>query len=180
MTRELSDLIFYAAPATLTASRNYFTLWNPASSERSIILDTLKAIKNGTVALTGVLSAQLFLTRITTQAPSGGTEANSGFTSLTGNGVCGIRAPGQSLPGGISFMVLPTANVTAGEVLSERQLFPEETATVNYDAIEFLDSPIIIPPGTGIRVVQGATGSAVGSVSFKGEITISSVGLWKV
>jgi hypothetical protein len=44
-------------------------------------------------------------------------------------------------------------------------VFTEETNAADYEAIEFLTSALVVPAGTGIRVVQGSVAS-VGSIGF--------------
>jgi len=141
----------------------YMDLYN--GSERPITLSSLVAIKDTAVAVTGLVSVQLFLTR-TSAVGTGGTASTSDGAGLT---VCTIsRLQQQALPSGISARLTPTGGATAGAVIAERHIMPEELGnSANYEPLEFLSSLLVIPEGTGIRVVQGAVAS-VGKVGFGG------------
>ena len=142
------------------ASTVHFDLWN--GSERTITISSLTAIKDGSVAVSGVVAAQLFLTR-TTAVGTGGTAATSEGTSLTAATI--TRMQFLSLPSGITARLTPTGGATAGAVICQRQIFTEETNAANYEGVEFLTSELVVPAGTGIRVVQGSVAS-VGSIGF--------------
>jgi hypothetical protein len=142
------------------ASLVYFDLWN--GSDRDITLSSLKAIKDGVTAVSGVISVQLFLTR-TSAVGTGGTANTEEGTSLTACTITKIQQ--RALPSGITARLTPTGGATAGAVICERHLFPEETTGVNYEGLEFLDALVTVATGTGVRVVQGGTAS-VGKIGF--------------
>jgi hypothetical protein len=142
------------------ASKVFFDLWN--GSERAITVSSLKAIKDGSVAITGTLAVKLHLTRTSAEG-SGGTAATADGTSLTAATISKLQR--YALPDGITARLTPSGGATAGAVICERQVFAEETTGVNYEPVEFLPSGLIVPEGTGIRVVQGAI-AATGNIGF--------------
>lgn len=142
------------------ASTVFFDLWNGSESERT--LTSLTAVKDGSVAVSGVVAVQLYLTR-TTAVGTGGTEATEEGTALGAATLTKLQF--RALPSGISARRTPTGGATAGAVVCERQIFTEETNAADYEGIEFLTSALIVPAGTGIRVVQGSVAS-VGNIGF--------------
>ncbi len=142
------------------ASKVFLDLYN--GSSREIFVSSLQAIKDGSQAVTGTLAAQLFLTR-TTAVGTGGTEATEEGASLSAPALTKLQT--FALPDGISARSAPSGGATAGAVVCERQVFTEETTGVNYEPVEFLPCGLIVPAGTGLRVVQGAVAS-VGNIGF--------------
>ena len=139
----------------------YFDLYN--GSDRDITVSSLTAVKEAAVAVTGLVAVRLFLTR-TTAVGTGGTANDTQGTSLT---ACTItRLQSNTLPTGISARLTPTGGATAGAVLCERNIMPEELGnSANYEPLEFITALLNVPEGTGIRVVQGSVAS-VGNIGF--------------
>lgn len=144
------------------ASKVFFDLWN--GSPYPMVLRSVIAVKDGSVAVTGVVADKLFLTRTSTIG-TGGTAAVAEGTDTTvpalTRGDTGIDI---SL---VTARAAPAGGATAGAVIAERQIFPEETAA-EYGDKDFLlgdDDAVIVPPGTGVRVVQGTVAS-VGNIGF--------------
>lgn len=148
------------------ASKVYFDLWN--GSAFPMVLWSLAAIKDGSVAVTGVVSVQLFLTRTSTVG-TGGTPAVAEGADPTvpaiTKGDSGITLTG------VSARAAPGGGATAGAVIGERQVFPEETAAEYRHPDWCSGGAIIIPAGTGIRVVQGAVAS-VGNTGFEATFAL--------
>ncbi len=142
------------------ANKTFLDLYN--GSERAITISSVEAIKDGSVAVTGTLAVQLFLTR-TSAVGTGGTAATEEGTGLTAATITKLDT--RALPEGVSARLAPSGGATAGAVVSERQVFTEETNAANYEPVEFLRSLLVVQPGTGIRVVQGSIAS-VGNVGF--------------
>jgi len=142
------------------AATVFLDIWN--GSERSITLSSLTAVKDGSVAVSGVVAAQLFLTRTTAEG-TGGTAATSEGTSTSAATIARLQT--FALPTGITARKTPTGGATAGAVVCERQIFTEETNAADYEPIEFLACGLVVPAGTGIRVVQGSVAS-VGNIGF--------------
>lgn len=147
---------------TVGANLTFFDLMNV--SDRAITVSSLVAIKDVAVAVTGLVSAQLFLTRITAVG-TGGTANTSEGTSLT---ACTItRLQSNPLPTGITARLTPSGGTTAGAVICERHIFPEELGnSANYEPLQFLEALLTVPEGTGIRIVQGTVAS-VGKIGFQ-------------
>jgi hypothetical protein len=143
------------------ANLTFFDLWN--GSDRDITASSVKAIKDGVTAVTGLVAVALFLTR-TSSLGTGGTANTEEGTSLTACTISKVQS--LALPDGITARLTPTGGATAGAVIAGRRIFPEETNAANYEGLEFLDAPLLIGQGTGIRIVQGSTAS-VGNIGFQ-------------
>ena len=145
-------------------------MFNATGSGVTLRVKSCEVIKNGSVAVTGTLSVQLFLTR-TSAVGTGGTAATTESASLTTIGMNKMNPANASLPAGVTARSAPTAGATAGAVISEQHIFTEETAAASYEYTDFLFpeaadiQPLVIPENTGIRVVQGTVAS-VGNIGF--------------
>jgi hypothetical protein len=149
----------------------YFDLFVPTTSAQRVELVSLLPTVSGAVAVVGVVGVDLFLTR-TTAVGTGGTAATFGGTALDALTFSHHDNNQPLTVNDVSARLTPTGGATAGAVLSQRNVFTEETADAAYTVPpEFVraglsDLPsIVIPVGTGIRVVQGAVAS-VGNIGF--------------
>lgn len=162
--------ILFVPSSAAGANKVYFDLFNAVGSGVMLRVKSVEVIKNGSVAVTGTLSVQLFLTR-TTAVGTGGTAATAESTSFTAPGLNKMNPANANLPAGVTARSVPTAGATAGAVLGEVHIFSEETNASSYEYIDFLIAeaadiqPIFVPEGTGIRVVQGTVAS-VGNTGF--------------
>ena len=151
------------------ANKVYFDLFNATGTARNLKVISVKAIKDGSVAVTGVLSVKLYLTR-TSAIGTAGTAATADNATLTAPTISKHRPADAALPAGVTARLAPTGGATAGAVLAERHIFSEETSAASYDPVEFvsdtINQPIWVPENTGIRVVQGAIAS-VGNTGFE-------------
>lgn len=158
-------------PATAAgANKVYFDLFNATGSGVTLRVKSVEVIKDGSVAVTGALSIKLYLTR-TTAIGTGGTAATTESSSLTAPGLNKMNPANPNLPAGVTLRSAPTGGATAGAVIGETHIFPEETSASSYEYIDFLIAeaadiqPLFVPENTGIRVVQGAVAS-VGNTGF--------------
>lgn len=139
----------------------YFDLWN--GSDRDITVSSLTAVKETAVAVTGLVAVRLFLTR-TSAVGTGGTPNTEDGSSLTACTITKLQL--RAVPDGITARLTPTGGATAGAVICERDVMPEELGnSANYEPLEFLPSLLTVATGTGIRVVQGSVAS-VGNIGF--------------
>jgi hypothetical protein len=170
----------YVGKQAAGASRVYFDLFNAAGSGKYLQLLSCVPLVSGAVAVTGTLSVDLHLTR-TSDVGTGGTAAtgdgiNGGSAQATIDGIAiGRTNPSDAqLPVGITARRTPTGGATAGQIVSWCSVFTEETNASSYlghfndlasrmRGSEF--GGIMIPEGTGIRVVQGTVAS-VGNIGF--------------
>lgn len=152
------------------ANKVFLDLFNATGSGKIIKLKSIRAIKDGSVAVTGTVSVKLFLTRTTTVG-TGGTAAVNEGTSLTVPAIAEHDTLSAALPTQITARAVPTGGATAGSVICDRGIFSEETNAATYDRVEFLTpeavdlEPIKLREGQGIRIVQGAVAS-VGNIGF--------------
>jgi hypothetical protein len=136
----------------------FFDLMNHA--DRDITVSSVVAIRDASVAATGLVSVQMFLTR-TSSVGIGGTDAVEGGGSFV---ACTFtRVQQVALPSGVTARLTPSSS-GGGGVICERQIIPEETLV--QPPVEFLDTLLTVPEGTGIRVQQGSIAS-VGKVGFQ-------------
>jgi len=152
------------------ANKVYFDLFNATGSAKVVKLKSIRVIKDGSVAVTGVVAVKLFLTR-TTAVGTGGTAATENGTSLTAPAISEHDTLSAALPSQVTARLAPAGGATAGAVISERAVFTEETNASSYDRVEFLlpegvdTQALMCRENEGIRVVQGAVAS-VGNIGF--------------
>lgn len=163
--------ISFSVPAqAVGASLVYFDVWNAAAE--AMWLTSLKLIKDGSAAITGVISIKMFLTRTSTIG-TGGTAAVIEGTDPT---VMSFAKGSPQFPvdPGMTGRLTPTGGATAGAVIAERHIYGEETSAIHYGPPwpDFIDPGmgILIPAGTGFRVVQGSV-AATGNVGFNGLLS---------
>lgn len=154
------------------ANKVHFDLFNASGSGKTMRIISVKAIKDGSSAVTGTLSVKLYLT-FTSAVGTGGTAHTENNTTITDVSISEMSAANAALPSQITGRARPTGGATAGAVLGTRSVFTEETNASSYAAVEFLDNlnntviqPITCAEGVGIRMVQGAVAS-VGSLDFE-------------
>lgn len=139
----------------------YWDLWN--GSDRPITVSSVVAVKEAAVAVTGAVAVRLFLTR-TAAIGTGGTVNTEGGSSLTAATI--IKLQQRTWLDGVTARLTPTGGADAGGVVSERNVFPEETNAANYQPLQFLETLLVVPEGSGIRMVQGSVAS-VGNIGFQ-------------
>jgi len=159
----------FVPPSAAGANKVYFDLWN--DSNKTIEIASVVPIASGAVAVVGTLAVNLFLTR-TTAVGTGGTAATLEGTALDAATFCLMNPDGPPVPVGLSARLAPGGGATAGAVIGFNSIFTEETNIATYfrsnmveTAQPGLNSVLTVPPGTGIRVVQGAVAS-VGNIGF--------------
>lgn len=142
----------------------YFDLFNAAGSNKELIVNSVKPVVSGAVAVTGAVAVDLLLS-YTSAVGTGGTAATLQGTAIDAATFTKL-SPGQSaLDALITARLTPTGGATAGAILGYASVFTEETNGGAYRELDLVVSPIIVPTGTGIRVVQGAVAS-VGNIGF--------------
>ncbi len=140
------------------ADLDYFDLFNSATSGQVVEVSSVIPIVSGAVAVTGVVSVDLFLTA-TTAVGTGGTAATINGTSLTAATFTSTNLKG-TVPGSITARLTPTGGATAGQVLAWTTVFTEETNAGTYihdvDLVKLApDSEnIILNVSFGIRGAQ--------------------------
>lgn len=165
------DLYKLFVPAIAAgASKVYFDLFNN-STDKVIEIGSVTPIQDGSVAVTGVVAVNLFLTR-TTAVGTGGTAATASGTDVTAATISPLDPSSPALPSTITARSAPGGGATAGAILAWDSYFTEETNQACYTrnnlvnvGPDSLGARVIVPPGTGIRVVQGSVAS-VGNVGF--------------
>lgn len=161
----------FVPPQAVGASLVYFDLFNASGSTSRIQLLSVAPTVQGSAAVTGVLGVDLYLTR-TTAVGTGGTAATNNGTSLTAATFTSVDHS-QVLSPSITARLTPSAGAAAGAVISYRSVFTEETSGGAYSpALDMVTSNnptsligVVIPEGSGIRVVQGSVAS-VGNIGF--------------
>lgn len=145
----------------------HFDLFVPTTSQSRVVVLSVKPIVSGAVAVTGVVGNDLHLTRTSTVG-TGGTAATFEGTDPTAATICALDSQQPLTSKEITARLTPTGGATAAAWLAWRCVFPEETNAGAYTAHDFIDprAPgVVVKPGTGLRVIQGAVAS-VGNVGF--------------
>jgi hypothetical protein len=136
-----------------------------------------KVLPDIDTAVTGVVSAEIALTR-TTAVGTGGTAHTLESTSLTAAAINKLDTASAALDADITARLNPAGGATAGVLLGIRHVFTEETSAAGQLAAmigaEFInpDFPVYVRPSSGLRFVQGAVAS-VGTLNF--EITFEVI-----
>lgn len=153
------------------ASLVYFDLFNVATSGHRLVVESIIPIVSGEVAVVGTVGVDLFLTR-TTAVGTGGTAATAQGSSLTAATFTHQNGDQPLNTNLVSARLTPTGGATAGAVLAWRSVFTEETNGGAYTQVADMvkgwdvNAPsVVVAPGTGLRVVQGAVAS-VGNIGF--------------
>lgn len=154
------------------ANKVYWDMFNAAGSGVELDVMACSPVVDGSVAVTGALAVNLFLTR-TSSVGTGGTAATANGATLT---AATITSHDNSMPFDLSFVTArsaPTGGATAGAVIALRSVFTEETNAATYWPYPDMVRPgvdgipsLLVPQSTGLRVVQGAIAS-VGNIAFE-------------
>lgn len=158
------------------ANKVHLDLWN---GDAALVLKVLsvKVLPDIDTAVTGVVSAELALTR-TTAIGTGGSAATLESTSLSAAAINKMDTASPALDADITARAAPAGGATGGVLLGTRHVFMEETnagaALAAAFGAEFVnpDLPIYVRPSSGLRLVQGAIAS-VGTLNF--EITFEVI-----
>lgn len=156
---------------TVAANTVFFDLFNASGSGVNLKLHQVTPVVSNVAAVTGVITIDLFLTR-TTAVGTSGTAATSEGSSLTACTFSGIDNQ-QALPPAVTARLTPTGGATAGAVLDWFSATVEETNAASGVGLPNMARPgqpdipaVIIPQGTGVRVVEGGTTTSVGTIGF--------------
>ena len=158
------------------ASEDHFDLWNGTGATAvaaghpgtKIIVDSIKVIAAGDVAITGAVGVNLHLHR-TSAIGTAGTAATQNGTANTATTFNTVTPGGDTLTADISARLKPTGGATLGSWLSQTSILTEELGAGTYidkwliDPLR--DEPVVVLPGTGIKVIQG-TVAGLGSIGF--------------
>lgn len=148
----------------------YFDLFVPTTSEKYVEVLSVMPVVSGAVAVVGTVGVDLLLTR-TTAVGTGGTAATYEGTSTTACTISCHSGMQIARATDITARLTPAGGATAGAVLSWGAVFTEETNSATYErnldlARTSADvGPVVVPRGTGLRVVQGDVAS-VGNIGF--------------
>ena len=153
------------------ASKVFLDIWNGSTNLLMQIAHAVP-IADGSVAVAGTLGVNLFLTR-TTAIGTGGTLAVAESDALTATpAIARLDPRSPQCPATITARAAPGGGATAGAVVGFNSQFSEETSIATYIRNDLLNihggyaSPLIVMPGTGIRIVQGSVAS-VGNMAFE-------------
>lgn len=150
------------------ASLVYFDLFNALVTSfpaESVFLKAVIPVVSTAVAVTGVVGLDLHLTR-TTAIGTGGTAATREGTDTTACSICAVNFNRDPLlPTSVTARLTPSGGATAGAVQSWGCVAAEETLQLASMFDLDFGAPLVIHPGSGIRVVQGTVAS-VGNIGF--------------
>ena len=164
----MAQFRLFVPKQSVGASLVYFDLFNALVASvpnESLIIESVVPVVSTAVAVTGLVGVDLHLTR-TTAIGTGGTAATREGTDPTACSICAVewnRSP--LLPTSITARLTPSGGATAGAVQGWGCVFAEETVQVAPMFDLCYDAPLVVHPGSGIRVVQGSVAS-VGTIGF--------------
>ena len=149
------------------ANKVYFDLFNGSGLDVEVL--SVTPIITGAVAVVGVVSVDLYLTR-TSAVGSGGTAATREEPTLAAASFNKFDPRSPDLPTTITARTAPTGGATAGALIAFDSVFTEETNAATYNRVSMIKdnqaaSRLIVTPGTGLRVIQGTVAS-VGNIAF--------------
>lgn len=160
------------------ANKVHADLFNATGTGKKIKILSAFCYPDIDTAVTGVVGAEIALTR-TTAVGTGGTAAVADGTSITAATISKLDTTYAALPAGVTARAAPAGGATAGAWLGTRWVFTEETnagsalaAAFGAEFIRNEGASLIINENGGVRFVQGAVAS-VGSIAF--EITFELV-----
>lgn len=163
---------FLTGVSAAGANKIHWDLFNATSSGKTMKIISVKAIKDGSVAVTGVVGLKLYL-RFTTAVGTGGTAMTLDNTTITGVSISKMNAANAAVPAQVTGRIAPSGGATGGAVIAVRNIKPEETNAANYEPAEFIDilnqssmQPLTCATNTGISIIQGAVAS-VGNLDFE-------------
>jgi hypothetical protein len=162
---------------TVGANLVHFDLFHGTGSGQQLHLVSVLPVNSGAVAHTGVVTADLHLTR-TTDVGTGGTAATREGVALDAATIS--CQDGQApCPAVITARLTPTGGATAGAWLSWRSIRTEETTSNAGEIVTDMVNngnphipAILVRPGSGIRVAQGSVAST-GTVGFDVIFTLT-------
>lgn len=146
------------------ASLIYFDLWNPGGGV-IVSVEAVTPMVSGAVAVTGLLGVDLYLQR-TTAIGTGGTAAVTESATQTAMTFAMVDNTQPLSTGWLSARLTPSGGATAGAILEWTSVFTEEAGGAAYNAYaNMIDSPVLVPAGSGLSIVQGVVAS-VGNIGF--------------
>ena len=156
------------------ANKVHCDIFNATGSGKTLKVLSAFCFADIDTAVTGVVAAEVALTR-TTAVGTGGPAAVANGTTLTAATIASLDTASAALPAQITARAAPAGGATAGALLGTRFVFTEETnagaAIAGLVGAEFVrneGAEVIVRENTGLRFVQGAVAS-VGTLTF--EIT---------
>ncbi len=152
-------------PVAVGANKVFMDLFN-GSTDKNVEIQSIVPVMSGAVAVTGTLAVNIWLTR-TSAVGTGGTAATAEGANIANPTVSKLDPASPALPATITMRSGPAGGATAGAVLSFESQFSEETNTAAYFRNNLVkdSARLVIPPNTGIRIVQGTVASA-GNLGF--------------
>jgi hypothetical protein len=155
----------FVPPQATSANLNYFDVWNVAGNGTNIELLSVVATPQLSTAIVGLIGIDLYLTR-TTSVGTGGTAATYDGVALNAMTISSYYSSPLAV-GAVSARFTPGGGAATGAVLEFASLFTEETqASPPQEMVDSTFGGIIVRPGTGFKVIQGATASPLGSIGF--------------
>ncbi len=145
----------------------YFDFFVPSTAQNPVRVVSVLPVVSGAVAVSGLVAVDIFLTRTTTVG-TGGTAATVEGTSLTAATFSALDSTAPISLLQMSARLTPSGGAAAGALIAQRSVFSEETNAGTYTPTDFMrpyGPSLYVPPGSGVRVVQGSVAS-VGNIGF--------------
>jgi len=160
----------FVVKQTPGANLIYFDLFNASGSGVKLAVMWLIPVVSCAVAVTGLVSVDLFLQR-TTAIGTGGTAATFNGTDPTASTISPLGQGSSVMPAGVTARLTPSGGATAGALIAWESVLTEELNAGPYfrhDLVRrgMMDAPpLMVNANSGISVVQGTVAS-VGTIGF--------------
>lgn len=163
---------FCSASSAVGANKVHCDLFNATGSGEVMRIRSVYVYPDIDTAVSGTLGVEVALTR-TTAVGTGGTAATADGTSLTAPTITRMDTTFPALPTQVTARLAPAGGATAGAYLGSRWVFTEETnagsaiaSAIGAELVRDSANGVIVRPGEGVRVVQGAVAS-VGNIAIE-------------
>jgi hypothetical protein len=163
----------FIPPTAVGANQVLFDFFNATGSGKTAKIISVTPLVDGSVAVTGVVAVNFYLTR-TSAVGTTGTAATADGTDLAAATISKMNPANAALPAQVTARLLPGGGATAGALISFASVFSEETSAGSYAAqqVDILSrgrhdlQTLTVPENTGLRIVQGSVAS-VGNIGFE-------------
>ena len=158
---------------TCTADVIYFDIFNATGSGYDIHVSSIIPVVSGAVDTAIVLGPDLYLQR-TSAIGTNGTTAGFNLSAITSASITGLSYGAAQMPNGITARLTPDGGATAGALIGFVSCYIDDDGAGAYIAplynlVTLGDDdgpPLIVTPGTGLRVIQGSETISEGTIGF--------------
>lgn len=162
----------WVPPATVGASKLFWTIFNATSSAKILEVRGVWAIPKSDVAVTGVIGVEVGLYRTSTVGTGGTLHTYNGGTTSATHVITPWDTANAALPAEITARSVPTGGATISALYWAQYIHTEETnastyigAYTNLLPVGTMNQRLTFNEGQGLLIKQG-TVAGVGSLAF--------------